>query len=278
MNRRRLLSLLVPPAGLGALGLGTLAACQSRLLYFPRPYHASAVSRFTAAGGRTLAWRTAAGSQRGWLLPARNGRPPERLWLVCAGNAGLALDMVDASAAPFPADAFLYFDYPGYGGNEGQPHPRTIRESAVAAWNAAAADLGLDTDAARDRGRFLGHSLGAAVSLMAAGQLGLRRGVVVSPFTSTMEMADLMLRFPAGWLVTHRFDNRSALTEVADAPEAAVVVVHGRQDEVIPVRMGRELAALSPPRTRLVEVPAAHHNDIFDLAPEVIHGAMGDVR
>ena len=274
MNRRRILSLLLPPAGLGALGLGGLAACQARLIYFPRPYQPGMIDRFTAAGGRALAWRTPAGGQQGWLLPQRSGASPERLWLVCAGNASLSLDLLDAAAPWFPQDAFLFFDYPGYGGNAGRPHPHTIRESLAAAWLAAAQAVALDAAAAQARGRFLGHSLGAAVALIGAELHGLHRGVLVSPFTSTMAMADAMLPIPAGWLVTHRFDNRRALAGVGAAPDAAIVIVHGSQDEVIPVAMGRELATIAAPRTRLVEVPAAHHNDIFDAAPDKVRDAM----
>jgi pimeloyl-ACP methyl ester carboxylesterase len=120
----------------------------------------------------------------------------------------------------------------------------------------------------------LGHSLGAAAALMAAEDLNARRGVLISPFTSMTDMGRIVLGWPLCHLNLHRFDNRKTLRRVVTHPEARFVIFHGAEDEVIPVRMGRELAAAHPQAVTFHEIPAAHHNDILALMQARIGRSM----
>ena len=53
-----------------------------------------------------------------------------------------------------------------------------------------------------------------------------------------------------------------------------ITIVHGEADSIIPVAMGRELAALDPERITFHGVPGADHNDLIGVAVEVILAAM----
>ena len=252
--------------------LAFLASCQHRLIYLPRHYQSGRPEVFRKLGGVAVETRTSSGRQVSWLLKPKEGAP-ERLWLVCGGNGALALEMEDLASFGSPRDAYLFFEYPAYGQCEGNPSPRTIRESLRSTIPAAATICGIPAAELKDKGLVFGHSLGAAVGLMGAEEFGIREVVLVSPFTSTMDMARVMTHLPLGWLVWHRFDNRTGLRSLQQRGGHAWII-HGTDDEVIPVRMGRALAQEFPQTVTFREIPEGHHNDLFDLAPEAISEAM----
>ena len=253
-----------------------LVGCQHKLIYFPRPYEPVETKAFLADGGRPIEARTGQGKQTAWLrLP--KSLPAKRLWLVCAGNASLALEMRHIIEPNLSReDAVLYFDYPGYGGNEGASNPARLRESLKAILPLATQACGIAETEISEKVIVFGHSLGAAVGLIAAHEFGLKRAVLVSPFTSTMDMAKVMLGMPLGFIVTHRFDNRKGVAELA-ASGGRAWIIHGKDDEVIPAAMGSELAAIGKDAVRLLILPGAGHNDIFALAPHAIAEAMRDI-
>ena len=51
---------------------------------------------------------------------------------------------------------------------------------------------------------------------------------------------------------------------------ARVWIVHGVDDEIIPIEMARELVALAPASVRLSEVAGGGHNDLPSVAPAVL--------
>ena len=87
------------------------------------------------------------------------------------------------------------------------------------------------------------------------------------------DMARLAVGWPLCHLNRHRYDNRRVLPVVA-ARGARVWIVHGVEDEIIPIRMARELAGLAPDSVRLTEVPGGRHNDLPMVAPSVLAGVF----
>ncbi len=255
-------------------------ACQSKMIYLPRPYAGNPPmlpESFLKGGGRKIEVRTGAGRQVGWLRVPASGKP-ERFWIVCGGNGTLALELVrHFPESDATRDAWLFFDYPGYGFCEGRPSPAKIKESLRAVVPAALAECGLSPGDLPGRGIVLGHSLGAAVAMSAADAFEIRRAVLVSPFTSTSDMAREMFGFPVGWLVTHRFDNRVALQRL-DERGGRAWIVHGAADRIISVTMGRELASAHPDAVIYLEVPQAAHNNIFQRGSREIGEAMAGAR
>ena len=65
--------------------------CQSKLIYLPRDYPPGVPAQWSAeTGGKILNYRTGQGAQQAYLIGNRDH--PERLWVVCGGNATLALE------------------------------------------------------------------------------------------------------------------------------------------------------------------------------------------
>jgi uncharacterized protein len=250
-------------AVIAGIPLVLLLSCQSKLIYFPRPYGADVTAKWSAeTQGKTIEFTTSQGNQRAFLQG--NLKSPRNLWIVCGGNGTVALDWSEWLQKHAPAeDAYLLVDFPGYGDCEGYPSPARIRESLRTAVPLATKTLGW-SDADPARLRFFGHSLGAAASLIGATEFKIQRGVLLAPFTSTMDMANVVTGLPVGFLVTHRFDNEARLAELAARGPGEVVILHGTDDESIPVTMSRELAEQQKDLVDFIEIPGGRHNNIQD--------------
>jgi pimeloyl-ACP methyl ester carboxylesterase len=268
---------LVALALIAGLPFALIAGCQSKLLYFPRPYAAGVTAEWRQeTAGRPIDFTTSQGSQRAFLQG--NLKSPRNLWIVCGGNGTVALDWSEWIASHAPAeDAWLLVDFPGYGDCEGKPSPGHIRESLRAVVPIAAESVGLTATQDASRLRFFGHSLGAAASLIAATEFEIRQGVLVSPFTSTMDMSRVVTGLPVGFLVTHRFDNEARLDEIIAQGPARMIILHGTDDEVIPVDMSRKLARGREAAVRLIEIQGARHNDIAQNHPQQLIRALREI-
>ena len=265
---------LITGSLLVVIPLALFTGCQSKILYYPRPYPPGVPAKWAAdTQGKLLDFTTSQGKQRAFLLG--NRAHPKHLWLVCGGNGTLALEWSPwLRAHASQDDAWLLVDFPGYGDCEGAPNPRRIRETLAKAVPLATAELGWSLPQDTAKLRFFGHSLGGAACLIAAADFQIQKGVLLAPFTSTMDMAREVTGLPVGFLVWHRFDNTARLGELAARGSGKVVILHGAQDEVIPVTMSRELAARYPALITFREIPDGHHNDVQERDPQALVTAL----
>jgi fermentation-respiration switch protein FrsA (DUF1100 family) len=210
---------------------------------------------------------------QGWFVPgepeAASGPDSNVTWLWFHGNGGnIGHRIGELALAHHRTGANIFiFDYRGYGESEGTASEQGtyLDSSAVIEYLASRPDVD------SDRIVYLGHSLGAAVAL----ELALTRPplamVLVSPFASVRDMANLTLPFPpAGWLVRNHYDSISRIRQI-DVP---ILVIHGDQDETVPISQGRKLyeAANQPKRFQTLE--GAAHNDTYEVAGEQYWGAI----
>ncbi|MBU0482126.1 MAG: alpha/beta hydrolase [Proteobacteria bacterium] len=247
---------------------------QHRMIYHPRPYRANEVAPDNC---RFLEYATGQGRQVSYYIlpPEREEELPDRIWLMFGGNASLALDWLEL-IRDFPdrRAGFILLEYPGYGRCRGRVSPETMMESAAGAISALATHLNAGEGAVRERLSLVGHSLGAAAALLFGSRNRVDRIVLIAPFTSLRDMATLVVGKPLDRTLVHRFDNRARLGEVLAVPEPPIVtIIHGDRDKVIPVRMGRELAASSP-AIRYYEERNGDHNYILVTARKEIIAGM----
>ncbi|MDR1304609.1 MAG: alpha/beta hydrolase [Verrucomicrobiales bacterium] len=213
---------------------------QERLIYAPARYAAD-----DAPSPWALEYETSAGRQTAFYAPPACGGAPGELWLMFGGNGSLALDWRPVVAANTnPARAFLLLDYPGFGRCAGHPSPSAIQESADRAltvarehWGGAPAPL-----------RVCGYSLGTGPALQfAARHAEVENILLLAPFTSLGEVEKFLYGVRTDFLLLHRFDNRAAVTALAARPAPpALLILHGENDDTVPLTMGRQLAALLP--------------------------------
>lgn len=143
----------------------------------------------------------------------------------------------------------LLVEYPGYGRAPGTPSEKSITESAIALYDWAAKDPRIDPKRIVAYGRSLGG--GAAVRL--AINRGVAGMILESAFTS---VSDFAARFMApALLIRDPFDNRRSLAQY----RGPLLVLHGRNDTIVPFAHGKELAAIVP-SAQFVELNCGHND------------------
>jgi pimeloyl-ACP methyl ester carboxylesterase len=194
---------------------------------------------------------------------------------VFGGNGSLALDWLDfLTDYPDPGSAFLLVEYPGYGNSEGSASPETILEASRSAFAELTRRFPFPETGMTGGVHLLGHSLGAGAALEFAAAMPVRSLLLVAPFTSLREMAARAVGLPLGFLLLHNFDNRARLREILVAPVVPkVVIIHGENDQVVPIEMGRALAQEFT-ALEYVEIPGGDHNALLMLERSLIHARM----
>ncbi|MBV9618872.1 MAG: alpha/beta hydrolase [Verrucomicrobia bacterium] len=228
---------------------------QHSMVYHPRPYDES-YAYALPGDGIEINYTVSGAKYFAYYLPGAKALP-KRIWLAFCGNGSLALDWTSILRDyPWNGDAFLLIDYPGYGKNGGYATIASTRASAEAALQALAERLNRSEDQLTLCA--IGHSLGAAVALDFAAHHKVDRIVLIAPFTTLREVAATFVGVWISRLLIESYDNRANLTETMSRnPTAQVAVFHGTHDEVIPVRMGRELSRQFP----FVEFSAVENAD-----------------
>jgi pimeloyl-ACP methyl ester carboxylesterase len=267
---------------LGALLL-VLGGCfgQSYFIFHPQRYRSGAEDDFHRPIVR-LTYETKTGRSTAFYAPplvhgAAGGTAPAHVWILFSGNASDALDyrhfLASFDEAP---EGFLLVDYPGYGYNPGRPSARAINRSAALATDALATYLGVPPSALRRRMGALGVSLGAAAATdFVVAEPDIGRLIMVAPFTTLRAMARRIFGWPLSELASDQFDNVAHLDALAARrPRPFVALFHGDRDQVVPVAMGRELAAAHPGFVQYREIAGADHDDVLYLAIPQIRAAM----
>lgn len=144
--------------------------------------------------------------------------------------------------------------YRGSSGSSGRPSEEALTDDAQLVASSVAQLLGTTPGALV----LYGESLGSAVAVKLASE-GIGDAVVLeAPFTSVPDLADI--QYPGhgmGELVTQIWDSRSRIAGV-DAP---LLIVHGTEDNLVPVTMGRELFETAPSRDKtFLPIEGAPHS------------------
>lgn len=206
-------------------------------------------------GARLLDYRSSDGiALRGVLVPAVDPAAPVAVYFhgnaeSAAQNLPFAMDLAGRGVGVFLAE------YRGFGGLEGTPTEDGLYADGDAAVGAVRA-----AGAPPERLVLIGRSLGSGVATELAVRHPCALLVLISPYTSIVDMGKIIAGPAATLAVPDRYDNLAKLPRV----RCPVVILHGTRDEIIPVRMGRALAKAVPGAT-LVEVPEASHNDFPGL-------------
>lgn len=187
-------------------------------------------------------------------LPPPSGASMHAAVILCHGNYELAVDL-NPRFDEFRrmGMAVMILEYPGFGGSPGSPTEQSTIAAAVAAYDALVRMPGVDPS----RIVAFGRSLGGGVVCGLSRQRPLSALILQSTFTSLTPFSARYL--VPGFLVRDVYDNRAAL---ASYP-GPVLILHGRQDRVVPFSHGRKLAAAGR-NVRFAEFDAGH-DDIIEM-------------
>ncbi len=227
---------------------------QSRLVYFPVSTLAGTPADLGLAY-RDLRLPTGAAGQsvHAWSVPAAADHDSGRWVLLCHGNGGNISHRLELLKILHNLGfSTLIFDYRGFGESDGRPSEGNTYEDAAAAWRWLTEQQGVEPE----RIMVFGRSLGGAVAAWLAQRERPGLLVVESSFTSLVDMGrDLYPYLPVGWLARHRYPTRQY---VAGFP-GPTLVMHSINDEIVPLRMGRELYASAPGDKAFVELRGGHN-------------------
>ena len=190
-------------------------------------------------------------SIHGWHVYAHE---PRGTVLFLHGNAGNISHRLDSIAIfhELGLDTFI-IDYRGYGQSEGKPSEEGTYRDAEAAWQY------LVTERRIDPARIIvfGRSIGGAVAAWLATEHTAAALIVESSFTSATEMAAHLYPYiPVRLISRLRYPVADYVAEV----KSPVLIVHSRDDEIVPFAMGRALyEAASPPKS-FIELTGDHNN------------------
>ena len=237
---------------------------QSKLIYYPT----REIEVTPAAAGlayEQVALRAADAVLLGaWFVPAEDARGTV---LFCHGNAGNISHRLDSIRIFHDLGlSVLIFDYRGYGTSEGKPSEQGTYLDAEAAW----AYL---TEARRvgpSRIIVFGRSLGGAVAARLAADKAPAGLIVESAFTSIPGLGrELYWFLPVRWICRFRY----ATAEYVRKINCPILVVHGREDEIIPFRHGERIfeAARRPKRFLAI---SGGHNDGFLVSRDVYQAGL----
>jgi len=207
---------------------------------------------------------------RGWYLPPMpvdaEGRrktpgPPAAtfgalLWFYGNGETIGAIWPIIRDFRP-PHTAVLVLDYPGYGASDGHTTEAGIYEAGDLAYSALLGRADVD----RRRIYVYGRSLGSAVATHVAATHDVAGLILESPFTSARGMAARHYRIFPTFLVRLGLDNIGRMPRI----RCPTLVLHGTADMLVPMKMGKDVAAAAGGPVEFVMIEGAGHNDTYDL-------------
>ncbi len=252
---------LVVMAAAVYVALGVLLFFARDFLVFPGRHDATPEPRRVGiADGEKVTVTTADGERLvGWYLPPRDtvgGRAGAVLWFHGNGETIGGIGPVLREFRP-PQAALLALDYRGYGESSGRAGIEGTQRDAEAAWAWLASRPEIDSA----RIVIYGRSVGSGPALHLAAERPAAGLILESAFTSLRDMARVHYPIFPSFIAGSGFDNL-ALMDRIDCP---VLFVHGDADDLVPITMGRRLAEQAGARGEFLVLPAAGHNDSYDM-------------
>lgn len=243
-----------------ALGYAVLAAAlffyQPNLLYFPDmpTRQIQATPEVIGLEFDSVTLTTSDNEQLdAWFVPAD---PARGALLFCHGNAGNNSHRLDSIRLFHELGlSVLIFDYRGYGQSTGKPTEKGTYRDADAAWQYLVEQRGIRPEHIILFGRSLGASIAADLATRQAAA-----GVILeSAFTSVPDVAAKFYPWlPVRWMSRYQYNTRKQLADI----HSPVLIVHSRDDEIIPYSNGEHLFETANEPKQFLELRGGH-NDGF---------------
>lgn len=205
----------------------------------------------TADGEQLLAWH----------VPPQEGKPVVLYFQGNGGGLNLRADRFRQLVSD--GTGLLALNYRGYGGSTGSPSEKGLIADGTVLYDFAASHY------PADRIVLWGESLGTGVAVALAAERPVSRVILESPYTSIADLASSIYWFaPVRLLIKDPFYSDARIGNVT----APVLVLHGVNDNIVPIKYGEQLYGLVRAPKRFVRLAGAGHND------HDAHGAVAAVR
>ena len=236
---------------------------QRHLIYFPTSEYEAVPTdvglayedvTFTAQDGVRLA---------GWYIPHAKAAGTVLFFHGNAGNISHRLPTIQ-QLHMLGYNVFI-FDYRGYGQSTGKPGEAGLYHDAEAALRY----LTDERSQTPDRIAYCGRSLGGAVAIELATRHPPGALIVESTFTRLADVGKIHYPWlPVSILLGDAYDSVARIGDV----RCPKLFLHGADDQLIPIALGRALYEAATEPKRFVETPGGHNDAGFTYSPS--HAAM----
>lgn len=246
-----LLGVVVAYAGL----VGLLMIFETKLIFFPSVHPEGDWALMGQVGAQDV-WLTTHDNVKihaAWLPHPDPTTPTVLFFHGNAGNLAGRLPLMGAVAKL--GCSVLIVDYRGYGKSEGSPNEQGVYRDAEAAY------AWLTTEKGVDPARLVvwGNSLGGGVATELASRQPAAALILSSTFTSIPDMAGRSFPFIPSALIRTQLNNLSKIAELT----LPLLIIHSRNDTMIPFVMAEQLHAAAHANARLLLVSGPDHNDVM---------------
>jgi pimeloyl-ACP methyl ester carboxylesterase len=257
-------------------GCAWLDSHQRELIYRPTPAQPSSAADLKPGDSHyqvNLPDNNGAEHLAFWWLPNNQPNAPTLLYLhgTFRNLYGNHRKIEALRSAGF---SVLAVDYRGWGESSPRiPSEQSILQDANMAWQEFTMH---QPDPAKRV--IYGHSMGSGVAVDLASGLNWPADygglVLESAFTSFNEVAreSGWLARVLSWFTRERFDSAAKIGRV----QAPLLMLHGKQDDTIPIVLGERLFAAANTPKRWVTIEGAAHSDLDLVAPAVYQSALRD--
>jgi len=266
-----MLKLLFIVAGSYLLLVGFVYLTQSSLLYLPGMpgRQLGATPKGIGLDYEDVSLDTSDGVRiHGWFVPGRL----KRTLLYFHGNAGNISHRLHSIRQFHDLGLSVFIiDYRGYGQSEGSPSEDGLYRDGEAAWQYLTEVRGI---LAEDIVVF-GRSLGASVAAWLAAERSPGTLILDSAFTSVPDIGQDV--YP--WLPVRLLSRFQHATKV-DVTKAScpVLVVHSRNDEIIPFHHGEAIFNVANEPKTFLELRGGHNDAHFTSATAYLDGLESFLR
>jgi len=199
----------------------------------------------------------------GWYIPAEDS---QLTVLFCHGNGGNMFHRLDSINifCNLGLNCFI-FDYRGYGNSEGKPGEEGTYLDVMAAYKwlteekkISPADIII-----------FGRSLGGSIAAQLASKVEARALIIESAFTSYVDIGRKFYPYmPVRWFARFSYKTIDYIRDVL----CPVMIIHSRNDEIVPFEFGLELYEAANEPKEFVEIFGGH-NDGFLVSGEIYRNA-----
>lgn len=227
---------------------------QSRLIYFPNMPGRELTATPADIGLTFEEARITTADQlelHGWYVPAGTDAP---VVIFCHGNAGNISHRLEWLQILHGLGlTALLFDYRGYGRSSGTPDEAGTYRDAQAAWDFLTRSKGI----ASARIVIFGESLGGAIAAHLARDVASAGALILtSTFTSAPDLAsEFYWYLPVRMLARFQYPTAEYVSQV----RAPTLVIHSRDDEIVPFSHGRKIFERAAGAKAFLEISGDHN-------------------
>jgi uncharacterized protein len=266
---RTLLLILLAGVAVYVLLMAYVWVFQARLIFFPNVPGRTLVATPAQIGlgfEEVRIRTTDRVDLHGWYVPASAGAPAILLCHGNAGNIGHRLDWLELFHGM--GFAVLLFDYRGFGRSSGTPSERGTYLDAQAAWDHLTNTRGLLPKSIV----IVGESLGGPIAAHLAKDVAPGALILVSTFISVPNLARTIYWFlPVRLLARFQYPTGAYVARV----HVPTLVIHSRDDEMIPFLHGEELRRRTSGPAQLLEIIGDHNAALMLSRLKLMDGMRG---